>query len=125
MTEQITFHRVGAAPGRKPELVAVPWQATDIPRSDGMTPIGCQYYADASGRVSSGIWACNAGNVEIKDNPVEEVCFVLQGTVKVTDHRGRSETFGPGECLVLPRGFNGLWSQSDGFQKFYAVVETA
>jgi uncharacterized cupin superfamily protein len=123
MKQHITFHRVGAGPGRKPELVAVPWQPTDVPLSDGMNPTGCQFYANPSGKIASGIWACNAGNVEIKDNPVEEICFITQGTVKVTDSRGRSETFGVGECLVLPRGFNGLWSQSDSFAKFYVIID--
>jgi Predicted enzyme of the cupin superfamily len=119
----MTFRRVGVSPGAKPELESVPWQDTDVPVSEGMVPLGHTYYTDRSGRVTSGIWACNAGNVEIRNNPVEEICFVTKGTVKVTDSYGRSETFGPGECLALPRGFNGIWSQSDDFAKFYVLVE--
>ena len=123
MNDCVTFRRVGASPGGKLDLQTVQWQPTDIPLSEGMIPLGQTYYTDRTGRVTSGIWACNAGNVEIKNNPVEEICFVTRGTVNVTDSRGRSETFGPGECLALPRGFNGTWSQSDDFAKFYVIVE--
>jgi uncharacterized cupin superfamily protein len=88
-----------------------------------MLPLGRTYYTDQSGKIASGIWTCDAGNVEIRNNPIEEICFVTRGTVKVTDSSGRSEIFGPGECLVLPRGFNGIWSQSNGFAKFFVLVE--
>jgi uncharacterized cupin superfamily protein len=125
MEPHITFHRIGAGPGRRAELATVPWQKSDQPLSAGMSPTGRQYYASANGRIVAGIWACTAGNVEITDNPTEEICFIIRGTVKIMDVRGRSEIFGPGECLVLPRGFNGLWSQSDDFAKFHVVVEEA
>jgi uncharacterized protein len=123
MADHVTFHRVGVGPGGKPELVAVPWLPTDLPLSSGMSPTGREYYSDPSGKIASGVWACNAGKLEIRDNPIAEICFIIQGTVKITDARGLSETFGPGECVVVPRGFNGLWSQSDGFSKFYVTVE--
>jgi len=122
MDDCVTFHRVGIGPGGKLELGSAPWQPTDVPLSEGMVPLGRTYYTDRSGKITAGIWACNAGNVEIRDNPVEEICFVTRGTVKVTDARGCSETFGPGECLTLPRGFNGIWSQSDDFAKFFVLV---
>ncbi len=123
LDERVTFRRVGVGPGAKPELEGVPWQPTDVPLSAGMNPLGRTYYADRTGKVTAGIWACNAGNVEIRNNPVEEICFVTRGTVKVTDSEGRSEIFGLGECFALPRGFNGLWSQSDDFAKFFVLVE--
>src|SRR5262245_33643198 len=106
MDDCVTFRRVGSIPGSRPELATVPWQSTDIPISEGMVPLGQVYYTDRSGKVTSGIWTCNAGSVEIKTNPVEEICFVICGTVKITDLRGNSETFGSGECFVLPRGFS-------------------
>jgi uncharacterized cupin superfamily protein len=123
MRDRVTFRRVGVGPGAKLELESVPWQRTDIPLSEGMVPLGRTYYTDRSGKLTSGIWACNAGNVEIRDNPVEEICFITKGTVRVTDAHGRSETFGPGECLALPRGFNGIWSQSEDFAKFFVLLE--
>jgi uncharacterized protein len=121
----LTFRRVGATPGARPDLAPVSWQASDTPLSQGMNPLGRSWYTDGSGRIDSGIWACNAGTVAIKENPVEEICFVIRGTVKVTDAAGRSESFGAGECLALPRGFTGTWSQSDDFAKFYVIVEPA
>ena len=123
MDDRLTFRRIGVGPGGKLELENVPWQPTDIPLSEGMAPLGRTYYTDKSGKLTSGMWICNAGNVEIRDNPVEEICFVTKGTVRITDTQGRSETFGPGECVALPRGFNGIWSQSDDFAKFFVLLE--
>jgi hypothetical protein len=35
--------------------------------------------------------------------------------LRLTDRQDRSEVFGTGERLVIPRGFRGVWSQSDDF----------
>jgi hypothetical protein len=53
--------------------------------------------------------------VEIQGHPVDEACFVIRGSVILTDSDGRSGTFKAGEGFLLPRGFRGIWSQSDGF----------
>jgi uncharacterized cupin superfamily protein len=87
-----------------------------------MQPRVREYYCDAGETVRSGIWQCEAGNIEIKDNPVAKVCFVLNGVVQITDLQSRSETFGTGECFVMPRGFSGTWSHSDRFRMTYVVI---
>jgi uncharacterized cupin superfamily protein len=120
-----SFRRIGSPPGARPMLADSGWRPTRVPKSQGMTPQSRDYYKDRSGKVRSGVWACNAGTIEIRDNPAEEVCFVVSGTVRVTDCTGRSETFGTGECLALPRGFSGLWAQSDDFAIVYVAVEGA
>jgi uncharacterized protein len=123
MAEDVSFCRVGVTPGRKPELRSAQWHTSDVPLSEGMAPLEHVYYSNEGDGISAGIWACDAGNIEIRCNPVEEVCFVIRGTVKVTDLLGHSETFGAGECLVLPRGFSGIWSQSDDFTKFFVSIK--
>ena len=117
-----SFRRIGSKPGARPDLVDTGWRPTSLPKSQGMVPKGRNYYSDRSGKLRAGVWACNAGTIEIRDNPVEEVCFVASGTVRITDGTGRSETFGTGECLALPRGFSGLWAQSDDFALIYVAV---
>jgi uncharacterized cupin superfamily protein len=45
--------------------------------------------------------------------------------VRLTTDDGRSWTFGPGECFVVPAGFNGLWETLEPARKFYAIHEPA
>lgn len=118
-----SFRRIGTPPGAPADLPRAGWRPGSIPRSQGMAPEGREYYRDRSGKVAAGQWRCSSGTVEIRDNPAEKVCVVVSGTVRITDAAGRSETFGSGECLVLPRGFSGIWAQSDDFEIFYIAVD--
>jgi uncharacterized cupin superfamily protein len=49
---------------------------------------------------------------------------VVEGSVSVTDADGRTETFGTGEGFLLPRGFKGLWSNSDDFAKLFVAIKS-
>ncbi len=118
-----TFFRVGEAPGLRLHMVPAPWPKCSTPLSDGMKPLYREFYSDAAGRLKCGIWECGAGNIELCNCPADRVCFVLRGTLRLTDNRKCSETFGASECLVIPRGFNGIWSQSDDFVMTYALID--
>jgi hypothetical protein len=43
--------------------------------------------------------------------------------VRISDDAGRSWTFGPGDCFVMPSGFRGLWEVLEPARKFYAIYE--
>jgi uncharacterized cupin superfamily protein len=81
-------------------------------------------FTDASGRFSSGIWSSTRGawRVAYTEN---ELCVLTQGSVRITDESGRSWTFGPGDCFVVPAGFEGLWEVLEDARKFYAIFEPA
>jgi uncharacterized cupin superfamily protein len=120
MQQSLSFIRIGPEPGSKPELAPWPWNANDVLQTQGMTPVGSKSYEGRG--ITLGTWVCNAGAVEIRGHAVDEVCFVTRGRVTLTDSDGRSETFGPGEGFLLPRGFRGVWSQSDDFAKLFAAI---
>ncbi len=120
MTDSLTFSRIGAAPGREPELAPWPWNPQDRILTDGMKPLGTKFRDE--GGITTGMWACDAGGVEIGEHPVDEACFVIRGAASVTDAAGRRETFGPGEAFMLPRGFRGRWEQSDDFVKLFVAI---
>ena len=81
-----------------------------------------QAFTDATGRFSSGIWRSSVGawRVAYTEN---ELCVLTAGRVRVSDDAGRSWTFGPGDCFVMPSGFAGLWEVLEPAQKFYAIYE--
>jgi uncharacterized cupin superfamily protein len=79
-------------------------------------------FTDSTGRFFSGIWSSTRGawRVSYTEN---ELCVVTQGSIRITDDAGRSWTFGPGECFVVPAGFQGLWEVLEDARKFYAIFE--
>jgi uncharacterized cupin superfamily protein len=118
-----TFVRVGPPPGSPRELAPWPWNPNDVLLTEGMTPTGAKTH-EADG-ITLGTWTCNAGSVEIQGHPVDEACFVTRGRVTLTDKAGRTETFHAGDGFLLPRGFQGTWSQSDDFAKLFVAISRA
>ena len=84
---------------------------------------GHQYFADASGVLSSGVWECTAYTAQFEAYPVDEVCFILSGQVTITDGEGRAETFTAGECFVIPKGLKCTWHMPETTRKFYVILE--
>jgi uncharacterized cupin superfamily protein len=81
-------------------------------------------FTDATGRFFGGIWRSSQGawRVSYTEN---ELCVLTEGKVRVSDDSGRSWTFGPGDCFVMPAGFHGLWEVLEPARKFYAIYEPA
>jgi hypothetical protein len=79
-------------------------------------------FTDATGRFFSGIWSSTRGawRVAYTEN---ELCVLTQGRVRITGKSGRIWTFGPGDCFVVPAGFEGLWEVLEDARKFYAIFE--
>lgn len=78
-----------------------------------------------TGRLKCGIWEYNAGSVELCDCASDRVCFILRGTLRRTDRRKHCEVFGAGECLVIPRAFDGVWSRSGDFAMTCVLVDAS
>ena len=79
-------------------------------------------FTDSSGRFFSGVWSSTRGawRVIYTEN---ELCVLTQGRVRISDDAGRSWTFGPGDCFVVPAGFEGLWEVLEDARKVYAIFE--
>ena len=79
-------------------------------------------YSDTTGRFFSGVWRSTVGawRVAYTEN---ELCVITEGRVRLSDDHGRSWTFGPGDCFVVPAGFQGLWEVLEAERKFYAIYE--
>ena len=79
-------------------------------------------YTDATGRFFGGIWRSSEGawRVSYTEN---ELCVLTGGRVRISDDAGRSWTFRPGDCFVMPAGFEGLWEVLEPAEKFYAIYQ--
>jgi uncharacterized cupin superfamily protein len=82
------------------------------------------HYTNNSGEVFAGVWACEAGSWQIEMGPTEdEFFFVTQGRCRLIDADGNAVEVGPGQSLVIPAGFKGVFDVLEPMQKHYMIVE--
>lgn len=84
---------------------------------------GRNYFSDATGRFSAGIWECTPGKWRVHYME-DEFSHLFTGQVVVTDADGSSETFVAGDSFVIPAGFQGTWEVVETARRLYAVHET-
>ena len=76
------------------------------------------------GRASCGSWACSEGGWD-SPNPrgTTEWFYVFSGAGAVTDPDGTPHPFGPGDVVVLPKGWHGRWDVHEFIHKVWLVCE--
>ena len=55
--------------------------------------------------------------LRLADWPVHEVMYFVEGQVEITDESGSARIYGPGDALVMPKGFSGTWRQLSPIKK--------
>jgi uncharacterized protein len=80
------------------------------------------FHGSADGPVEVGVWACTPGGWAITDRPDTETVQILSGRARLTDAAGRAVELGPGDALVLPRGWSGRWDVLEPVRKLYVIV---
>ena len=85
-----------------------------------MTGLAEMYSATDS---SAGLWECTPGGWHIESRPNTEFVHILSGRVRMTDDADGSEReIGPGDLMVLPKGWSGRWEVLEPTKKFYVIV---
>ena len=75
---------------------------------------GFEYFYSEDGNMGIGVWESKPGEMTYTDLEYDELMYVLDGTIVMTNEQGLTETFGPGEGLVLPKGWTGTLAVPDG-----------
>ena len=74
------------------------------------------------GTASVGSWHCTEGGWDsAAPRPTTESFYVLTGEASVTDLDGTLHTFGPGDTVVLPKGWSGRWDVTKAIHKVWVV----
>jgi uncharacterized cupin superfamily protein len=74
--------------------------------------------------LASGIWECEPGKWRIAFGPREHEYFiVLEGLCRVHDAEGHAETFGPGQAVFLPPGFEGAFEVIERVRKHFVIAQ--
>ena len=102
-------------------LPSIGHDPSDTPVDGARDPRGYTAFTDPSGVFTAGVWACDAGTLEIVDLAIDEACYLIEGEVIVTDQDGRTEHFVAGDAFLLPRGFTGTWRMPCPVRKYNAM----
>lgn len=68
-------------------------------------------------RLAAGYSKYKKITLRLNNWPVDEIMFILEGRVEITDAKGTTHTYGPGDAFVMPKGFSGTWRQLSDIKK--------
>ena len=74
-------------------------------------------FVSSDNKVSVDISSYTQITLKLTDWPVDEYMYFLEGQVEITDKDGSSRVYGPGDSIVMPRGFTGTWKQLSPIRK--------
>jgi len=84
----------------------------DNPVSGGLTS-----FQSSDGKLEVGLYRLSQVTLKISNWPVDEFMYFLEGQVEITDEEGSSNIYGPGDAIVMPKGFSGTWRQLSPIRK--------
>lgn len=73
------------------------------------------------GQVEIGIWECTPGRFSADRTQTAEFCHILSGHVEMRHTDGTVDRLGPGDALMLPRGWKGEWVLLEQTRKIYVI----
>ena len=115
------FVRINANGPLGQGLPPVRHDSSDTAVAGARHPAGYTAYTDPAGVFTAGVWACDAGTLEISDLAIDEACYLIEGEVIITDQHGNTERFVAGEAFLLHRGFVGTWHMPVPIRKYNAM----
>ncbi|MYK83333.1 MAG: DUF861 domain-containing protein [Gammaproteobacteria bacterium] len=85
----------------------------------GENPVagGLTSYQSSNGKLNVGFYHGSEVTLRISGWPVDEFMYFLEGQVEITNEDGSSKLYGPGDALVMPKGFKGTWRQLGPIKK--------
>ncbi|MES0884072.1 cupin domain-containing protein [Roseibium sp. SCP14] len=81
-------------------------------------------FSDTSEQFYVGQWSSEACKLHVSYSE-NELCVLVEGTVRMENSDGESWTFVAGDAFVIPAGFAGTWESVTPVRKIYAAFEAA
>lgn len=76
----------------------------------------------SNGRIDTGLWECSPGDFTAERTGYTEICTILSGRVTVEVDGQDPEEFGPGDVMVMPSGWRGVWRVHEPLRKHYTTI---
>ena len=73
--------------------------------------------------VETGIWEATPGRFGATRDGYHEVCQILSGRATLAPTGGEPVQIGPGDTLVTPAGWTGVWEVHETLRKTYVVLD--
>lgn len=86
----------------------------------GLTEAAITAWSD--GRIDTGLWECTPGVFTAERSGYTEICTILSGRVTVEADGEEPQEFGPGDVMVMPSGWRGVWRVREPLRKHYTTV---
>jgi uncharacterized cupin superfamily protein len=84
---------------------------------------GVRQFTSDDGKASAGVWACGTYREHIPGFPTDELFFVLEGTVTISEAGSEPQTYRPGDAFVIRRGTVCDFDATGPFRKIYMGYE--
>lgn len=79
-------------------------------------------FSDKTDQFHVGYWSSGICIFRV-DFTENEMCFLLEGDVRLTDRDGIVSSYSKGACFVIPAGFVGTWESVTPVTKIFASFE--
>lgn len=90
--------------------------------TEGQTEAALVVWSAPEG-VEAGIWEATPGRFGATRDGYHEVCQILSGRATLTPTGGEPVQIGPGDTLVTPAGWTGVWEVHETLRKTYVVLD--
>lgn len=82
-------------------------------------------FTSADGLLEIGVWECTPGRFTASRDSNSETCHIVAGRLTLHGPNGQTQQVGPGEVLVLPKGWRGEWELHEKIRKLYILHQDA
>ena len=80
-------------------------------------------WSSPDGLIDIGVWECTPGQFTADRSHAAEFCHFLSGRIVMTHQDGRRQELGPGDALLLPKGWKGEWKILEHTRKIYVFMQ--
>lgn len=88
----------------------------------GQTEAATDLWISEDGATEIGVWECTEGRFTADRSAGAEYCHILSGRARVTNADGSgSREIGPGDLLILPKGWKGEWEIIEHVRKLFVI----
>ncbi|GAA4167438.1 cupin domain-containing protein [Shinella granuli] len=113
LADLLTYENLGNV-----ELPPLAPKATSL---DGQSESAVVLWESHDSKVQMGVWECTPGRFDTQHKDNSEICHIIEGEVELLRNDGEACRLGPGDALVLPRGWTGQWNVIKHVRKMWVV----
>lgn len=88
----------------------------------GQQEAAVSLWASPDGALDIGLWECSPGRFTADRSAAAEFCYFLAGKIVMTQLDGTRRDLGPGDAVMLPRGWKGTWEIVEHTRKIYVFL---